>query len=586
MNIRRTFDFLHYQLEKFPQQKAISSKVNGEWKSFSTQEVADIVNQLSVGLMNIGIFKGDKIAVISENRPEWNFVDLAAQQLGVILVPLYATLPPKDCAYILEHAECKLVFASDQELYNKIVTSVDEENALLLYSFEKLEGVQHWTSLLKEVGSPEMDRLKAIQDSIGEEELMTIIYTSGTTGKPKGVMLSHKNVVTNVKGVYKVSGLVRGKFKVLSFLPLSHIYERSGFLLFLFAGSSIYYAESLEKIGDNLREVKPHFFNSVPRLLEKVMDKIIAKANELSPLKKSLFNWAMRLGLEYEPHKKYEMSYRVQMFIADKLIFSKWREALGGNISSISCGGAALQPRLGRVFWAAGIKVCEGYGMTECAPVIAANYADNVEMVRMGATGMLVEGVEVKIAKDGEVLCKGPNIMMGYYKEPALTAEVLKEGWFHTGDIGEVSQEGFLKITDRKKEIFKTSGGKYIAPQVLENKLKESLFIEQVMVVGENRKFPSALIVPNFDGLKDWCVENKITFSDLEELVKQPGVINRIANEVSRANELFGNWERVKQFRLIPQIWSIETGELTPKMSMKRRVILEKFSREIEDMYV
>jgi long-chain acyl-CoA synthetase len=585
MELKRGFDFLEYQLKQFPREDCYVVKENGQWKKYSTKESIDIVNKLSLGMVKSGIQKGDKVAIISENRPEWNFTDLALQQIGAIPVPVYPTVTIDDYAYIFEHAEVKMIFVSTHDLFAKAAAASRKlPNITNIYSFDKLSDAPHWTEVTKAGEGQDMKELEKIKSQVSENDLITIIYTSGTTGRPKGVMLSHRNVVTNAIGVSERLLIEKGKDRVLSFLPLCHIYERTASYLYLYLGVGIYYAESLEKIGDNIREVKPHFFNCVPRLLEKIYNKIIDKAEKLEGAKKKIFFWALDLGLKFDPHINQGFVYNLKMKIADKLIFSKWREALGGELKMMSVAAAAVQPRLLRVFWAAGIKVCEGYGLTESSPVVTASVCDPKEM-RIGCVGPVIGGVEVKIAGDGEILVRGENIMQGYYKNPEATAETIKDGWLLTGDIGEFVEGKYLKITDRKKEMFKTSGGKYVAPQMLENKFKESLLIEQVAIIGDGRKFPSALIVPNFDALQDWCAHNGITYSNPKDVLKNKIVQNKYQKELDMHNMNFGQWEKVKKFTLLPQLWTIEGGELTPTLKLKRRIIVDKYKNEIEAMY-
>ncbi len=585
MELKRAFDFIYYQLENYPRTDAINAKQNGKWISHSTQTVVDTANRLSIGLLKLGLVKDDKVAIISPNRPEWNFADLAIQQIGCVGVPMYPTITVEDYKYIFHHAEVKAVFVADLDLYNKVKIATEGMEMHAIYSFDKVEGVAHWTEL-EELGNGEdVKQLDSHKAAVQETDLLTLIYTSGTTGRPKGVMLTHRNIVSNtIATCVSFAHVESGKDRVLSFLPLCHIYERTGTYVDMYMGLGIYYAESMETIGANLQEIKPHTFNTVPRLLEKVYDKIVGKGMELTGIKRKLFFWALELGLRYEPHKEFGGWYNFQLKLANKIIFSKWREALGGNIKSIQSGAAALQPRLARVFWAAGIPISEGYGMTEASPVITSAQIDP-KLMRVGTVGMPLSGVEIKIAEDGEILCKGPNVMVGYYKEPEMTAETLKDGWLHTGDVGELLEGKYLRITDRKKEMFKTSGGKYIAPQVLENKFKESMLIEQIMVVGENRNFPSALIVPFFDGLKDWCKLHSLTYTNDAEMVRHPKVVEKFGTEIEHFNQGFGQWERVKKFQVLPASWGIDSGELTPTLKLKRRVINTKYQNLIEQMY-
>jgi long-chain acyl-CoA synthetase len=580
MELTRLFDLIPYQIQKFNKEIAFSRKEEGVWKTYSSKEVQDIIDELSLGFLAQGIQAGDKVAIISENRPEWNFIDLACQQIGVISVPMYPTITVADYAYIFDHAEVKVIFAGDKTIFDK---AFQAGNGRKIYTFDRLAEVAHWTEV-QAAGKPgDRDSLANHKANVKPEDLFTIIYTSGTTGRPKGVMLNHANVLSNLMSVSHIMSPPVGTSKVLSFLPLCHIFERTASFCFVYMGYSIYYAENLETIGDNLKEVQPHLFNTVPRLLEKVYDKIVAKGYELTGVKKKLFFWALELGLRNDPAADMGGWYDFQLKIANKLIFSKWREALGGNIQQINSGASALQPRLARVFWAAGIRVCEGYGLTETSPVVTASIGTKEE-IRIGYVGKIVKDVEVKIAEDGEILVKGPNIMQGYYKEPEMTADVIRDGWFHTGDIG-ILDGRYLKITDRKKEMFKTSGGKYIAPQVMENKFKESPLIEQLIVVGADRKYPAALIVPSFDGLKEFCKRSDIDYTTDAQMIQNEQVQEKYLSEVAKYNELFGGWEQIKRFELLDAPWGIETGELTPTMKLKRKVIMEKYADRVEALY-
>jgi long-chain acyl-CoA synthetase len=580
MELTRLFDLIPYQIQKFNKEIAFSRKEEGVWKTYSSKEVQEIIDELSLGFLAQGIQAGDKVAIISENRPEWNFIDLACQQIGVISVPMYPTITVADYAYIFDHAEVKVIFAGDKTIFDK---AFQAGNGRKIYTFDRLAEVAHWTEV-QAAGKPgDRDSLANHKANVKPEDLFTIIYTSGTTGRPKGVMLNHANVLSNLMSVSHIMSPPVGTSKVLSFLPLCHIFERTASFCFVYMGYSIYYAENLETIGDNLKEVQPHLFNTVPRLLEKVYDKIVAKGYELTGVKKKLFFWALELGLRNDPAADMGGWYDFQLKIANKLIFSKWREALGGNIQQINSGASALQPRLARVFWAAGIRVCEGYGLTETSPVVTASIGTKEE-IRIGYVGKIVKDVEVKIAEDGEILVKGPNIMQGYYKEAEMTADVIKDGWFHTGDIG-ILDGRYLKITDRKKEMFKTSGGKYIAPQVMENKFKESPLIEQLIVVGADRNYPAALIVPSFDGLKEFCKRSDIDYTTDAQMIQNEQVQEKYLSEVAKYNELFGGWEQIKRFELLDAPWGIETGELTPTMKLKRKVIMEKYADRVEALY-
>lgn len=581
--VTRIFDIIRYQQRNYPKQDCLTAKVKGKWVPLSTSDFIEKSMKVSSGLLALGLKPGDRIAIVSNNRPEWHITDLAILQAGMVNVPIYPTITADEYAYILDHSESKCIFVENRELLEKVKIAQKKVPSLQhVYTFEILENEKHWTELLH---YPELtDRLNAIMNEVKEGDLATLIYTSGTTGRPKGVMLSHMNIVSNVKGCMDRLPVDENS-RALSFLPLCHVYERTVTYVYMLAGVSIYYAESMDTIGDNLREVKPQVFTAVPRLLEKVYDKIVAKGQELKGIKKTLFFWALRLGLRYELHGANGWWYELQLAIANKLVFSKWREALGGNVKAIASGAAALQPRLARVFNAARIPVMEGYGLTESSPVIAVNCERN-NGVMFGTVGRPLFNVEVKIAEDGEILARGPSIMMGYYKQPDLTAETIdKEGWLHTGDIGTIVGDNFLKITDRKKEIFKTSGGKYIAPQVIENKFKESPFIEQIMVIGEGEKHPAAFIQPAWDYLKNWCVKNNIQVDSHREMIAHPKVMARYQQEVDKYNEYFSQVEKIKKFELVPDTWSIDSGELTPTLKMKRRVILEKYRHLYEKIY-
>ncbi|MES2138326.1 MAG: long-chain fatty acid--CoA ligase [Bacteroidota bacterium] len=575
MAITRVFEIIPQLLEKYNKPDALAAKENGQWVKYSTQQFADSVNYLSYGLLGLGIEREDKIAIISNNRPEWNFADYGIQQSGAVSVPIYPTISENDLNFILNDAKVKYIFVSSAELYKKVkAVAANAPTVKEIYTFNKIEGAKHWSELV-EAGkkNPKTAEIEVIKKSIKPNDLLTILYTSGTTGNPKGVMLSHNNLLSNSFSTQNLCPF-NGNWKALSFLPLNHVYERMLTTLYMFKGISIYYAESLETIGDNLKEVKPEVFSTVPRLLEKVYDKIVAKGSDLKGIKHKMFFWALDLGLRYELKGANGWWYEFQLKIANKLIFSKWREALGGNIVAAVSGGAALQPRLARVFNAAKITVLEGYGLTETSPVIAVN-SFQPNGIHFGTVGPVIDGVTVKIAEDGEILVKGPNVMLGYYNRPDATAEVIdSEGWFHTGDIGMFVEDRFLKITDRKKEIFKTSGGKYIAPMILENKLKESPFIEQVMVIGENQKFASALIVPSFIFLKEWCIRKGIPYTSNEEIIKNEEAKKRILEEVEKVNKGLAQFETIKRPELLPREWTIENGEMTPKLSFKRKVIM------------
>ncbi|MBC7418936.1 MAG: long-chain fatty acid--CoA ligase [Pedobacter sp.] len=577
--VTRVFDLLKYSLDK-PKSEFVNGKIAGKWVNYSTDEFCKTVDNLSRGLVKMGISKGGRVAVMSQNRPEWNIADFAANQLGAYQIPLYPTLSSHDIEFILRDAEITIIFVSSEELYTKLRPCVAKVNPeIKIFTFDSIQNANHWSTLLKEGEKYSEINLEKYRAAITPDDLLTIIYTSGTTGTPKGVMLTHSNLVSNFKNSAII--LPGNLDKGLSFLPLSHIFERMIVYLYLYTRVDVYYAESMETIVADIQYVKPQVFSTVPRLLEKVYDKIVEKGKELKGLKKQIFFWALKLAENYDTNMSGWYSFKLN--IARKLVFTKWQAALGGNISVIISGGAALNPRLAKIFWAAGMPVFEGYGLTETSPVITVNHLNGI---MFGTVGELIKGAELKIAKDGEILVRGENVMKGYYNRPDLTEkEIDVEGWFHTGDIGELIDGRFLKITDRKKEMFKTAGGKYVAPQMLENKYKESIFIEQIMVLGENRKFPSALIVPNFGMLKKWAEKHDLPYSNDSELIKNASVQTKIQEEIDRFGADFGNWEKVKRFALLAKEWSIVGGELTPKLSLKRKVINEKNEFLINKIY-
>ncbi len=588
IEIKRLFDFPYYQLENHPLEKALGTKYNGTWETLSTQQYIDKANAISRGLLRLGVKPNDKIALISSsNRTEWNIMDIGILQLGAQDVPIYPTISEEDYEYVLNHSEAIYCFVSDLEVLEKVNAIKERTNLKEVYCFDEIEGCKNWKEILA-LGEDKsnQDEVETLKKAVQPDDLATLIYTSGTTGRPKGVMLSHNNIVSNVLGSATRVPFPFGTYTALSFLPVCHIFERMILYLYQYYSVSIYFAESIEKISDNLKEVKPHVITAVPRLLEKVYDKIIAKGSSLGGIKEKLFYWAVELGLEFEPYGANGWWYETKLNIARKLIFSKWKEGLGGNIELIVSGSAALQPRLARVFAAAEIPVMEGYGLTETSPVIAVNDQRN-HGFRIGTVGKVIDKVDVKIAEDGEILTKGPNLMLGYYKEPDKTKEAIDEdGWFHTGDIGEFDSEGFLKITDRKKEMFKTSGGKYVAPQLIENIMKQSRFIEQIMVIGEGEKMPAAFIQPNFDFVEEWARRKNIDIGTTnEEMIKNPEVITRIQDEVDFYNQKFGHWEKVKKFELTPDVWSIEGEHLTPTMKLKRRNIKDLYKNLYNAIY-
>ena len=588
VKVTRTFDILDRCIEEFPREDALGGKFNGKWYTYSTEEYYKKSHQFALGLLALGIKKGDKIATITNNRPEWNFADMGMAMTGVVHVPVYPNISEDEYRYILSHSEAVMLIAGDKKIYEKLNPVVTDIVSLKdVYTFEEVNGAKYFEEILKlgEAGRKKFEKeLQEIKKTIQPEDLATLIYTSGTTGVPKGVMLSHNNLVSNFTAHSKLHNLGKGH-RVISFLPLCHVYERSVNYHFQYKGMGIYYVGNLGQIVSAIREIKPHMFNSVPRLMEKVYDGFVAKGKELKGIKKSLYFWALNLTRHFEYNKKYGPILKLKIKIADKLIYSKWREALGGNIVYIVSGGASLQPRIARVLGMAGMYNLEGYGLTETSPVIAVNNPATGEM-KIGTVGPVLEGFEIKIAEDGEILCKGPGLMTGYYKEPKLTSEVIdEEGWFHTGDIGILEDGKYLKITDRKKEIFKLSGGKYIAPQLIENKLKVSNLIEQVMVIGENEKFASALISPNFPLLHEWCSHHKILFENNEELIKIPAVIEKIRKEVDEINKTLGTHEKISRIRLVSEEWTPATGELSPTLKLRRNAVSAKYQYLIDDIY-
>ena len=586
--IKRLFDFPYHQLEKYNLPDALVTKYDGEWIKTSTKEYLEKANTISRALLRLGIKKNDKIAIISSNnRTEWHVMDIGTLQTGAQTVPIYPTISEIDYEYILNHSEAMYCFVSDEEVLGKL-NSIKANVPKLkeVYSFNEIAECKNWSELL-ELGKDESNQneVEDRKNNVKPLELATIIYTSGTTGKPKGVMLSHNNIVSNVLDSADRIPFNPGESRALSFLPICHIYERMVTYIYQYFGVAIYFGESIEKISDNIKEVNPTVMTGVPRLIEKVYDKIIAKGSELTGIKKKLFFWAIELGLRYEPYGVNGFWYEFQLKIARKLIFSKWKEGLGGKLDLIVNGSAALQPRLARIFAAAEIYVMEGYGLSETSPVISVNDLRNGGF-KIGTAGRIINNVEVKIDADGEILCKGPNVMMGYYKDETLTKEAIVDGYFHTGDIGEIDADGFLRITDRKKEMFKTSGGKYIAPQLLENAMKQSRFIEQIMVIGDGQKMPAAFIQPNFEFVKEWAKLHKTDIGTTnEEIITNPEVIKRIKQEVDTVNEKFGNWEKIKKFELTPDLWTVPAGHLTPTMKLKRKVVMEKYINLFHKIY-
>ncbi len=589
-NITRTFDLLAYAEEHYVRDVALAVKRNNQWETFSTADYRQNVDAFSLGLLALGFAKGDKIATISNNRPEWNFIDFGMSQLGCVHVGIYPTISDSDYLHILAHSDSKIIIVSSEEIYNKIKPLYDQTaNLKEIYTIDPVAGVKNWEEI-KALGIEKEKELRPLlekaRNSVDPEDLLTLIYTSGTTGLSKGVMLTHRNVVSNFLLAHQFVTYLKPGDRALSFLPLSHVLERVGNYLWQSIGLTIYYAENIETIGKNMAEIKANTFITVPRVFEKVYDKIINKGRELTGIKKGIFFWAVKVGDRFDPNpRNRSFIYNLKLAIANKLIFSKWREALGGELKGVISGGAALQPRLARIFWAAKIYVQEGFGLTEMSPIVSATNSFYPQ-VKFGSTGIVPEGIEVKIAEDGEILCRGENLMKGYYKEPELTAEAIdKDGWFHTGDIGNLDENRMLTITDRKKEIFKLSGGKYVAPQVVENKLKESQFIDQLIVLGENERFTSALIVPDFIFLHNWCAIHKVKFHDNVDLVRHPKVIERYARELEKYNHEFDKVSQIKVFRLICESWTPESGDLSPTQKLKRKPIMAKYKHLIEEIY-
>lgn len=588
MEVTRLFDLIDRYESLCPDKgDALAGKDDGTWKYYSTREYVENCHDVSYGLMKLGVKKGDKIASITFNRPEWNFLDMGVQQLGAVHIPIYPTISDSDYAYILEHAEVSYVFVAGEEMYRRIRHIVPGIPGIkAVYTFKELHDVQHLNELI-ELGrnNRKPEQLKAIRDSIGPDELVTIIYTSGTTGTPKGVMLTHRNILSNVLAVREIPPY-GPEHRAMSFLPICHIYERMMNYVFLYKGLSMYYLANMAVIADSLREVHPHVFTTVPRLLEKVYDKIIAKGRALKGIRKHIFFWANGVGLRYDIGKeKRNPLYALELRIARKLVFSKWKAALGNNLDIIVSGGAALQPRLNRIFWAVGLRILEGYGLTETSPVIAVN---NFEPngIKFGTVGPLLKNVEVRIADDGEILVKGPSVMQGYYKNPELTSEVIdEEGWFHTGDIGQIEPEGQLRITDRKKVIFKTSFGKYVSPQVIENIFKESAFIDQILVIGENQRFAMALIVPDFNHLKSWCEVKGIPYTSNKEIINTIRIRKRIQKEVNLCNQRLGEYERIMRFGLVDHEWTVEGGQLSATLKLRRQHLLKEYDDLIRQLY-
>jgi len=592
MNTTRLFDLLDDYKERFPGKELLHAKKDGAWKGMAIETLIHQSDQLAASFLRLGISKNnmtpesqDKISIISKNRPEWLVTDFAAQKVGAILVPIYPSISPADLAYILKEAETKLLFIADKKLYRRVSQVLDQVPSLKgVYTYDEVDGANNWKELLQDPSEEELNTVQKIKDEVKEDDVSTFIYTSGTTGNPKGAMLTHKNILSNVRDSIHCFNFTDANGKALSFLPLNHIFERMVTYLYIKKGVSIYYAEGMETIGDNLREVKPVVFTTVPRLLEKVYEKIEAKGNQLEGFKRKVFDWSVKLALQFDVEKSMGPLYNLKLAVADKLVYSKWREAVGGDVKAIVTGSAACQVKLLRIFTAAKLIVMEGYGLTESSPVISVNTYQK-EGRRFGSVGKIIKNVSLKIAEDGEILFKGDNVMKGYYKNPTATAEMLQDGWLHTGDIGTYTDDGFLKITDRKKELFKISGGKYVAPLPLENKIKESPYIEQLMVVGSNEKFVGAIIVPSLMNLKEFFENQGSPLPKTVDITQDPEVLKLIRKELNSYNVEFADHERVKRFQLVDQEWTIDGGELTPTLKLKRRKIYEKYGHLLDKIY-
>jgi len=586
MQVTRLFDLLPHQLQNFPKEDAVCGKENGIWVHYSTAQYIQKAEQIAYGLLQLGVKKGDKIASISNNRPEWNFLDMAIHQVGAIHVSIYPTISEADYQYILNHADVKIVFVAGWELLRKIENILNSIPNLKdnVYTFRDLRGYKHLNEIIElGVANPAPKLLQEIKDSISTDDVATLIYTSGTTGNPKGAMLSHANLLNNAKAITPIIP-IKEDSRCLSYMPLCHVYERMMIYAWHYIGVSIYYAESMATIADNLKEIRPDIFTSVPRLLEKFYDKIMSVGYKQKGIKKTFFFWANKIATEFEMEGKSKW-YRLKLKIARKLVLNKWKEALGGRFEVVVSGGAAIQPKLSKIFWAMGVPVLEGYGLTETSPVIAVSnfFKDGI---KIGTVGPPLPGIEMKIADDGEILTRGHCLMKGYYKAPELTKEVIdEEGWFHTGDLGQIEPEGQVRITGRKKEMFKTAFGKYIVPTLIENKFTEHPMIDNVLVVGENKQFAAALIVPEFGDMRSWCTREGISYTTNEEMITHPQIQTKFKQLVDRYNKFFGDFEQVKRFKLIGYPWTVESGELTPTLKLRRNFIIKKFEEEIEALF-
>jgi long-chain acyl-CoA synthetase len=585
----RTFDLLERFTGRFPGRNALSEKTEGKWMFYTSEEYSKIAHQFACGLLELGFSRGDKIMTVTNNRPQWNFVDMGMSMAGVVHVPVYTSMNEEEYRYIMDHSDARMVVVSDQRLYDLILPVFSrQKKARHLFTFDRIEGAGHWTEVVeqgKKAGSETREKLDSIKHEISPQDVVSIIYTSGTTGRSKGVMLSHKNLVSNflaAADVFQLSEVDR----YLSIIPVCHVGGRLGNYQTQYSGACIYYAENMGTIAVNLKEIQATGFDAVPRILEKIYDNVISRGRSLSGMKKKLFFWAVELGLKYKPHGEKSWLYYRKLKIADKLIFSKWREALGGHARLVGCGGAALQPRLESIFWASGLKIINMYGLTETSPIITINRVEKGRC-KLGSVGTVIEGVELKIAEDGEILCKGDCVMQGYYKDEEQTRKMFDEqGWFHTGDVGHLEEGKFLMVTDRKKEIFKLSNGKFVAPQLIENRIKESAFIDQVMVVGEHQKFASALLVPDFKYLKEWMTEKKVpNGKERSDLIVLPEVVSVFNEEIAKINESLMDWERIRRFRIVPDDWSPATGELSASLKLKRKVVADRYANLLDAIY-
>jgi long-chain acyl-CoA synthetase len=588
MNPTRTFDLLDRALSLFPKNSALAEKINGQWKFYTWEEYSEIAHHFACGLLEMGFKKGDKIVTVTNNRPQWNFMDMGMSMAGVVHVPAYTSMNGDEYRYILEHSDARMAIVADQKLHDLIFPITRSVKSVEYYvTIDQIQGAEQWLKVVeqgKKAGEETRRKVAEIKEKIVPRDLVSLIYTSGTTGTSKGVMLSHENLIQNALAAARVFQLTP-RDRYLSIIPVCHVGGRMASYQTQYSGACIYFAENMGTIALNLKEIKATGFDAVPRILEKIYDNVIAKGRSLTGMKKRMFFWAVKLGLRYEPHGRKSWFYYRKLRIADKLIFSKWREALGGEARLVGCGGASLQPRLERIFWASGLKILNMYGLTETSPIITINRLEK-SGCRLGSVGTLIDGVELKIAEDGEVLCKGHNVMLGYYKDEALTSEVIdEEGWFHTGDVGHLEEGRFLMITDRKKEIFKLSSGKFVAPQPIENRMKESAFIDQVMVVGEHEKFASALLVPDFKYLKEWCASRNLSGENHDEIICLPEVIAAYNEEVARINKSLSEWERINRFRIVTDEWSPVSGELSASLKLKRKVVMDKYPELLDSIY-